>query len=77
MCLCRYKIVQRVCFSYSQEDFLEFNDECESDSELTEICVGIVRMVAMEKSLVGVMELLVDTELKFGLKSILVCVDEG
>ena len=72
-----YKIVEQVCSSYSQKDFLGFTDECESDSELTEISVGIVEIVAIEKSFFGVMELLVDTELKFGLKSILVDVDEG
>ena len=57
MYLYRYKIVERVCSSYSHEDFLEFNDECESDSELTEIYVVIVGMVAMKKSFVAVVEL--------------------
>ena len=52
-------------------------DEFESDSELTEMFVGLFGMVAMEKSFVGVMELMVATELDFGLKSILVDVDEG
>ena len=55
---------------------MEFNDECESVSELTEICVGIVEMVVMDKAFVEVMELLVDTELKFRLKRILVGVDD-
>ena len=76
MYLCRYKIVERVCSSNSQ-DLLDVNDDCESDSELTETCVGIVGMVAMEKAYVVGMELLVDIELKFGLKMILVDVDEG
>ena len=74
MYLYRYKIVERVCSSYSH--FLELNDEFESESELTEICVGIVEMVVMDKAFVEVMELLVDTELKFRLKRILVGVDD-